>query len=64
MYEGAVGGSYEGASAGSGMMVNDRGEEIVPGSVQIIDDGSGAAAGGVPEPAPVAEAVEAAVDGI
>lgn|GEM_PF-5699590 len=41
------------------IMVNDRGEEIIPGSVQVVDDGAPAA----PEAA-VDAAVDAATDGI
>ena len=40
---------YYGGSVGGSIMVNEAGEEIVPGSVQVINDGSGAA---VPEVAP------------
>lgn len=39
------------------IMVNDRGEEIIPGSVQVVDDGS-------PAEAAVEAAVDAATDGI
>lgn len=41
----------DGASYGTQapVMVNNRGEEIIPGSVQIVDDGSGAAAEAVAE---------------
>jgi hypothetical protein len=56
---------YEGSpsdfGAGGAMMVNEAGEQIVPGSVQIVDDGSSAVSGAVE----TAEApTEAATDGI
>ena len=54
---------YEGSPSdfgtGGAIMVNEAGEQIVPGSVQIVDDGSSAAA------VETAEApAEVATDGI
>lgn len=59
MVDGAVYGVPTEASPsdmGGAIMVNDAGEEIVPGSVQVIGDGT-------PD-APVEAAAEAATDGI